>query len=94
MLKQTKVGGRKATSQLNIMSETQLELFAQYEPSKPTDSSSTITIEVDGASKALTDQDIDNLEKICGRCPNDDDVGLFELIRMLKRDGAKHVKLI
>ena len=76
------------------MSEEQLELFTYNEPSKPTNSSSTITIEIDGASKALTDKDIDNLEKICGRCPNDDDVGLFELIRMLKRDGAKHVKLI
>ena len=94
LLKQTKAGGRKATSQLNIMSETQLELFAQYEPSKPSDSSSTIIIEIDSASKALTDQDIDNLEKIYGRCPNDDDVGLFELIRMLKREGAKRVKLI
>ena len=76
------------------MGETQLELFAQYEPNKPTDSSSTIIVEMGNASKALTDQDIDNLEKICGRCPNDDDVGLFELIRMLKRDGAKRVKLV
>ena len=76
------------------MSETQLELFAQYEPSRPADSSSTIIIEIDGASKALTDQDIDNLEKICGRCENDDGLGLFELIRMLKRDGARCVKLI
>lgn len=76
------------------MSETQLELFAQYEPSKPSGPSSTIIIEIDSASKALTDQDIDNLEKIYGRCPNDDGVGLFELIRMLKRHGAKHVKLV
>lgn len=76
------------------MGETQLELFAQYEPNKPTDSSGTIIVEMGNASKALTDQDIDNLEKICGRCPNDDDVGLFELIRMLKRDGAKRVKLV
>lgn len=76
------------------MSETQLELFAEYQPAKQTDKSSTIIVEIEGESKALTDQDIDNLEKLCGRCPNDDDVGLFELIRMLKRDGAKRVKLI
>ena len=76
------------------MSETQLELFAEYQSAKQTDKSSTIIVEIEGESKALTDQDIDNLEKLCGRCPNDDDVGLFELIRMLKRDGAKRVKLI
>lgn len=76
------------------MSETQLELFADYEPAKQTSTSTTIIVEIDGSCKTLTDQDIDNLEKICGRCPNDDDVGLFELIRMLKRDGAKCIKLI
>lgn len=79
--------------EVRTMEAEQLELFAGYESAKQTNTS-TIIIEIDGATKVLADQDIDNLEKICGRCPNDDDVGLFELIRMLKRDGVKCVKLI
>ena len=76
------------------MSERQLELFADYKPAQQTEPTSTITVEIDGVTKQLTDQDIDNLEKICGRCEDDDGLGLFELIRMLKRDGARCVKLI
>ena len=76
------------------MKAEQLELFASYEEAKQPTSESTIKIEIDGITKTLTDKDIDNLERICGRCENDDGVGLFELLRWLKRDGAKCVKLI
>ena len=76
------------------MEQTQLELFANYETPKQPEPTSTITVEIDGVQKQLTDQDIDNLEKICGRCENEDGVGLFELIRWLKRDGARCVKLM
>ena len=92
------------------MTTEQMELFGEYmakkpvppaqhtEPTHPTQqtqaASGSVIVVIDGKEYAVTDKDIDNLEKMYGEWKNDDGVSFWWLLRRLKNDGAKKINLI
>ncbi|MBR1587607.1 MAG: hypothetical protein IJ658_04695 [Kiritimatiellae bacterium] len=77
------------------MSQTQLELFEEYAKEQPKqDATTTFIIEIEGKCFTCSDQDIDRMEQKFGPHENDDGVSLWWLLRRLKQDGVKRVKLI
>ena len=76
------------------MSWQQLELFDTAAGNKISAAAGYLSVEAEGKTYKLSDNDIDHLERTLGPCENDDGVSLWWLLRQLKRDGAKQVKLI
>ena len=92
------------------MTTEQMELFSEYMAKKPVPpaqhteptqqtqqpqaASGSVIVVIDGKEYAVTDKDIDNLEKMYGEWKNDDGVSFWWLLRRLKNDGAKKINLI
>lgn len=77
------------------MSQTQLELFEEYAKEQPSQATvSQFIVEIEDKSFICSDQDIDNMERKFGAFENEDGVSLWWLLRRLKQDGVKRVKLI
>jgi len=61
---------------------------------QPQAASGSVIVVIDGKEYAVTDKDIDNLEKMYGEWKNDAGVSFWWLLRRLKNDGAKKINLI
>ena len=77
------------------MTSKQLELFKEFAESNPSlSSSSEIIIEIEGRSYHCSDLDISKMEQKFGVWENEDGINFWWLLRQLKNDGVKHIKLI
>lgn len=78
------------------MTTQQLELFKEFAESKPIAKSSTseIIIEVEGRSYHCSDLDISKMEQKFGPFEDENGVNFWWLLRQLKSDGVKRIKLI
>ena len=77
------------------MTSKQLELFEEFAESNPSlSSSSEIIIEIEGRSYHCSDLDISKMEQKFGVWENEDGISFWWLLRQLKNDGVKHIKLI
>ena len=77
------------------MTSKQLELFEEFAESNPSlSSSSEIIIEIEGRSYHCSDLDISKMEQKFGVWENEDGISFWWLLKQLKNDGVKHIKLI
>lgn len=78
------------------MTSKQLELFKEFAESKPiaSSSSSEIIIEIEGRSYHCSDLDISKMEQKLGPFEDENGVNFWWLLRQLKSDGVKLIKLI
>lgn len=78
------------------MKAKQLELFKEFvRDTKAVPNNSTeIIIEIDGQNYQCSDLDISRMEEKFGVWENEDGVNFWWLLKQLKKDGVKHIKLI
>lgn len=78
------------------MKAEQLELFKEFvrDTKDVPNNSQQITIEIEGQRYQCSDFDISRMEEKLGEWKNEDGVSFWWLLRQLKNDGVKHIKLV